>query len=240
MIKVTETKTINLLKKAGVLIRIPEDVTVAPAKLVLVECKPEEAILVLSQYGYGLITSKCNESGTWVDVKGKNWTISCPIDTIKYLKPILISETENIEIGEIGLNSHNQIFQYGELSKQLSEKDPSTSYRKILALPEHFSPKTLQDIVEDKLKDRDKVYVECESTVLKDKYSGLTLPGEKFDYRIDYYYPKLNPYITLHKVEEKMYTRKEVRSNVIQALVELADNAVSGKEVIEWFEKNDL
>jgi len=62
------------------------------------------------------------------------------------------------------------------------------------------------------MKDGDKVLIECDNTIIKDKTSGLPYPGEKWDYRIDYNFIKLNSsnHITLHKSEEKMYTREDL------------------------------
>lgn len=91
---------------------------------------------------------------------------------IANLQPLIISETEEIEVGnkifannpgtqELGIftaKSRNKREWYiEELSYSVS------SCRKILALPEHFSPKQLQAIVDGKLRDGDEVFVECES-----------------------------------------------------------------------------
>lgn len=77
--------------------------------------------------------------------------------------PIIISETEEIEVGDWVYNkvskhssTDSHIYQITK-RKQLHNSNQS----KILALPEHFSDKHLQAIVDGKMKDEDKVLVKC-------------------------------------------------------------------------------
>ncbi len=49
-----------------------------------------------------------------------------------------------------------------ELKLAIKENNSINEYKKILALPEHFSPEQLQMIVESKLQDGDELMVECE------------------------------------------------------------------------------
>jgi hypothetical protein len=98
-------------------------------------------------------------------------------------KPILISETEKIEEDDL---------RYGVQGE--------SKYYKVLALPEHFSPEQLQMIVDGKLKDGDKLLVECEYHQFK---GGEPDPS-------GFYIKKTSNHITLHKVEEKMYTKQEL------------------------------
>ena len=87
------------------------------------------------------------------------------------LKPIIISETEEIEIGDKVLYKDTS----GYLILTLKTKDADRYWweenscsrvgnkiYKILALPEQFSDKHLQDIVDDELDDGDEVLVKCE------------------------------------------------------------------------------
>src|SRR3972149_2891570 len=80
-----------------------------------------------------------------------------------------------------------------ELKQQIKESNTTNEYSKILALPEHFSPKHLQAIVDGKM------LVECDKM-------WNEIDGE-------YKVIKLNQsnHITLHKIEEKMYTREELK-----------------------------
>jgi hypothetical protein len=83
----------------------------------------------------------------------------------KHYHSIIISETEKIEVGDD---------YYDIITKKIAkceEQDISDYFNdlsikrtrfKILALPEHFSHEHLQMIVDGKLKDGDKVFVECE------------------------------------------------------------------------------
>jgi hypothetical protein len=128
--------------------------------------------------------------------------------------PILISRTEKIEVGDWIYDSYRK-----KIRKANMEQDTVVDYCfKILALPEHFSPESLQLIVDGKLKEG-KCLVECE----KDEESMGKLIGIS---KI-----KLNPHITIYpdyiqsaikickehdcevsventdSVEEKMYTR---------------------------------
>lgn len=195
-----------------------DSVPVAIAKLVLIESLPKEASLfrflnqdTIIRYdkSYGL-------------VKGLGI----------YLKPILISETEKIEeyewiydkFGTLGYDVFQCSFAYPNKGR----------YYKILALPEHFSPQTLQDIVDRKLNDGDKVYVECERLCFdqvkpRDNKAFEVMWSNSEDYA---YFIKLNPskpayvgdshdeaedkwkndqHITIHLgAYPKMYTQEEV------------------------------
>ena len=115
----------------------------------------------------------------------------------KWVKPILISRTEKIEVGDWYLDledkeSINPIYQRNQIEDSVYKQ-----CAKILALPEHFSPESLQDIVDGKLKEG-KCLVECE----KDEESMGKLNWLS--------QIKLNPHITIYSVEEKMYTIKEI------------------------------
>ena len=77
------------------------------------------------------------------------------------IKPIIISETEEIETGDKVLMEDGKIKTNG-VDVGIKYRIKSAPYnKKILALPEQFSPEQLQDIVDGKIKDGDKVYVEC-------------------------------------------------------------------------------
>ncbi len=78
---------------------------------------------------------------------------------------------------------------------------------KIMAIPEHFSPKQLQLIVDGKLKDGDKVLVEC----VKSKHPNFDAPfiepeiyNENEKTRFYFINLSSSNHITLHKLEEKM------------------------------------
>lgn len=142
----------------------------------------------------------------------------------KAIKPIIISETEKIEEGDQFLlnDDHPQgrirtCYRITKNNSLWNGKDWDTlkgdhyfidptpeqgagfvtelECKKILALPENFSPKHLQAIVDGKTKDGDKVLVEC---------VGFNYPHQERDF-VDHYEIKLNSeqHITLHKVEVK-------------------------------------
>ena len=90
----------------------------------------------------------------------------------KWLIPILVSETEEIEEGDKALYKDSS----GYLILTLKAKDADRYWwednscsrvenevYKILALPENFSNKHLQDIVDGELGDGDKVLIKCVS-----------------------------------------------------------------------------
>jgi len=137
----------------------------------------------------------------------KRGDVDSPLSNIK---PIIISETEKINIGDKVLSR-----EYG-IGKVISPKGTGRFFVvsfesksgntvtvcdifKILALPEHFSPQQLQMIVNGVYKDGDKVLVECE----KDEESMGKLNWLS---KI-----KLNSsnHITLNKVEENLYSQIE-------------------------------
>lgn len=196
------------------------EIPVVEAKLVLVKCKD---IIPMSNQ---LAKNKITGSLFIVTVNNKN---------DGYLvKPILISETEKIEVGDwCWLSTHGGfiITQCQPHSVITDQKGISDVWHKILALPEHFSSKHLQAIVDGKMKDGDKVLVECQEE------KGLGMYNME-----DGMYIKLNSsnHITLHKVEEKMYTREQVREICYQLAMRITsdDVATTRSRMIEWFEQN--
>jgi len=99
-------------------------------------------------------------------------------------RPIIISETEEIKVGDIVYSSwslpERSIFTVKEIKEnQLTDTNnyyhPSSYCKKVLVLPEQFSPKHLQAIVDGKLKDQDEVYVELNQTGWMDKVYGYCI-----------------------------------------------------------------
>lgn len=185
-------------------------VPVAEAKLVLIECKSEEALFYIV---HDFQDKKFDRILLYHEqVKGLG----------KYYKPILISETEGIEKHDSFLNlKSNRIF-VNDMGLEISNE----TEKKIITLPEHFSPKLLQDIVDGKLKEGDRVLVECEvdrddeRNWYKDVPSGKywedepAVPNKDNLYsNAKYHQIKLNSsgHITLHKLEEKMYSEEQLR-----------------------------
>jgi hypothetical protein len=144
-IKVNDTRSLTVSRPLGENVRGVkfEEITVVEAKLVLVKSEGEAC------------------GSFWMNHDGVTYSIhSTDEGDIQYkalIKPILISETEKIEAGVDYMFAHGQI---QEPDKTYVEITGST--KKILALPEHFSPKLLQDIVDGVLKSGDKVLIECQ------------------------------------------------------------------------------
>lgn len=190
-IKVKDTKTHEIVIHYSEGGTTYYKVLVAEVKLVLVECPPVDAKF----WKYHTSDSLAHYEHRMGFVKGIG----------KYLKPILISETEKIEIGDWVFDSMNKTIHINnndELINIRTKGHELKRFFKILALPEHFSPKHLQAIVDGKLKDGDNVLVECEQECQGyDTYKVIKL--DSFDY------------IILHKIKEIKYTFKEMLDFVI-------------------------
>lgn len=111
----------------------PNATLVTDAELVLVECE---------EVKHAILHNIINKGG-------------------KFYKPILISRTEKIEVGDWvwSKNSIAPLHIDGKINTV--EMLLENHWFKILALPEHFSSQQLQDIVDGKLKEG-KCLVECE------------------------------------------------------------------------------
>ncbi len=196
-----------------------EDVLVAEAKLVLIECNLDEALL-FKWWG--------SEGDEHLCLSSLNQVIR---NSVKFYKPILISETEKIEVGAIAYGPTNQKEQ---LIYQLKEGEAALfPDRKILALLEQFSPEQLQMIIDGKLKEGDKVLIECET------YSDrIESNGNKELWR----QIKLNSsnHITLYPIEKKLYTREEAYNILLTYNKSLP--SFSTKHTIadlqDWFQQN--
>jgi len=196
--------------------------------------------------------------GKLVLILDKNFKLEFTDSSINYdldsIKPIIISETEKIEVDDkflvhikdnVGHESHNKIFtckEIGNTGVWSVELDKESIFYnqnvfKILALPEHFSPKHLQAIVDGRMKHGDKVLVECDEKIIKGDLDSI--PKRWFEiklnqpkYRID------TNHITLHKVEEKMYTREEVRRIVYSFPETFEGGHCTIDRMNQWFEQN--
>lgn len=192
------------------------EVRVAEGMLVLVECKPEEALLF--EQGNEVYKGQINHySFEFGLVNGLG----------KYLIPILISKTEKIEVGDWVLHWDNMILEKA-IDQQLADHYDShkDDYSKLLALSEHFSPQQLQMIVVSKLKDEGKILVECENKMvcptrdgkhLFDSCSGNWYCSRNCSVNESIVVIKLNSsnHITVHKFEEKTNTREEIINECI-------------------------
>jgi len=137
-----------------------------------------------------------------------NFNMSCTM-----LKPILVSETEEILEGELMYDEEP------ETGLESIRKQPDSypylggGYYKILALPEHFTSEQLQMIVDGKMKDGE-VMVECSDKVTT-----------KMPDNISTYFIK-QP-LSIHKTEESW---DDIRST--------PNIGETGEEIFDWLEKN--
>jgi hypothetical protein len=132
--------------------------------------------------------------------------IDVDIPITQYGVPILISETEEILKDELMYDEEP------ERGLDFIRKQPDCKsylgggYYKILALPEHFTKEQLQDIVYGKLKEGDKVMVECSKmwqlygSVCIDDITdkGIT----QTQYETGNTWKQIKQPLTLHKTEE--------------------------------------
>jgi hypothetical protein len=158
------------------------------------------------------------------------------------LKPIIISEMEKIEVGDYVFQNNfektnPQIIKIETQHQADIANDKTGSYSKykILVLPEQFSSKHLQAIVDGKMKENDKVLVEYQAMVDVGKlYEDK--PNEADFYRI-----KLNSegHVTLHRDVEKMYTREELEE-IATAWARYCRETDFLEAILfqEWFDQN--
>lgn len=193
---------------------------VVEAKLVLIECKKEKALF----YGFLDGAMYLNHANL---IEGLG----------SYYEPILISEIEKIEKDDwfYRIESPGAVLtQATQILLNLITH--ALDARKILALPEHFSPHQLQMIVDGKLKDE--VLVECEFIYHNEGKSDMWTDG---DYKIKF---NSHNHITIHKTEEKLYTKDEVRGifTLFQKWLNERPNQrdywIDTPLINEWFEQN--
>lgn len=181
---------------------------------------------------------KMGDEGKYVNLQG--------CTKMQYLRPILISETEKIEKGDkflMTVESHrlyNRILtceKVGETGCYIEEEDDFIFYcngKKIIALPEHFSPKLLQDIVDGKLKEGDRVLVECIHKGDYDEYLGHG--DKKAEVKLS-----SSGHITLHKLEDKRYRDLEeafLAGYWLHLDPDNNDLSTRKRKFKEWFDKN--
>jgi hypothetical protein len=164
--------------------------------------------------------------------ESKWWDTCLPSERAQVIQPILISLTEKIGRNELFYrNDTHEILQNDFIPHSDNYYDGCF---KVLALREHFSPKHLQAILDGKMKEGDKVLVEC--TLLQDngvdKYGEATIIGVEII--------KLNSsnHITLHKIEEKMYTREEVKDAALFTFGKDYLSITENNRLNKWFEQN--
>lgn len=136
-----------------------------------------------------------DSQGEHVVCKGKLILLKGGLDksnrlTIKgeFFNPIIISETEEIKKGDwVYHPEYKTIYQW---IKNADKNFDEVRAFKILALPEHFSDKHLQAIVDGKMEDGDEVYLKVYTRELaqydidvihKDKQNHITLfPAQQY------------------------------------------------------------
>lgn len=220
-IKVNIT-TLHKIPIYGYSLETHKEIPVAEGKVVLIECKPEESLF------YKLL------SGDILPTFNGGQLLKTPC---QYLKPIIISETEKINVSDWYIHlGYNKLYQ---ATRENVNELQKVEVVKILALPEHFSPKYLQTIIDGKMKDGDKVLVECENI------------GDEFMMGVEYmdHIITLNTsgHIRIYKPEIKMYTREEMKNTLEKAWLagywlhlnnDNNDLQTRKKAFRDWFEQN--
>lgn len=95
-----------------------------------------------------------------IKTSSSNGISTIPFDDSWY-KPIIVSETEDIMIGDLFYWNKYHIIETCTI------KDDNNERFKILALPEQIPVSVLQFIMDRKMKDGDEVYLECEELGLR-------------------------------------------------------------------------
>lgn len=150
--------------------------------------------------------------------------------------PIIISETEKFDSDEPVLCLDE--IEYGWEEAYLKNgrgEGTCTLCRKILAMPEHFSPHHIQLILDGKLKSGDKVLLECQC--YDERWTSLNT-------KVEYYKVKNHPHIILHllesveKAEPKMYTKEQMIWAYEQGVIDGCDPDCKDTNGEKWFETN--
>lgn len=172
------------------------EVPVVEGKLVLI--KNENIYPEIDQIGFN------------ISVGNLFWNQVTPSKQIEKLvgvvTPIIISETERIE-----MDDWVQLLDYfgnpflGGPQQWKGNGVLNNGHVKVLALPEHFSPKHLRDIVDGKMKDGDKLLVECE-TKYDDTDTFINEWGNREGRDNEFVRFDSQGHIILYRPKEKVYT----------------------------------
>lgn len=101
----------------------------------------------------GQLARKIDGSLIITDVRDNNYTLA---------EPVIISENEPIGEGDYFMSAfQSYVLQNKEGGYNEYPNGDLSGYSKVLALPDHFSNKKLRAIADGKMKDGDKVLVEC-------------------------------------------------------------------------------
>lgn len=190
-----------------------------------------------------------DSQGEHIVCRGKLLLLDQPLD----LYSIIISEREEIELGD--LVYHERMFTTGVtgIYKAVDRRsngdfkfvfidDPSiffyaTKSHKILTLPEHFSDKHLQAIVDGKLKDGDEVYLKCDWGIRRQ---------DSINKKIHLIYLDSQNHITLFPAKQSLEDSIKQHINEWKSERDISflySSAVTDSEVIEfikeWAKKNN-
>lgn len=166
------------------------------------------------------------------------------------VNPVIISEDEEVETGD-GFLHENSICTFAELersSRYLGCYTPENGWvyeekikNKIISLPQNFSPKHLQAIVDGKIKDGDTVLLECQELI------PLTIKGDGLIKEVTEepkgYFIKLNDknQITIHPAVKEKNNKINLSKEELLDFCERYHRIRKMRPVKEsdaWFEKN--
>ena len=184
--------------------------------------------LVLIKTGYKNEIGKlaCNRDGVYNiprteedSLKSAKWFSN------ELIKPIIISETEEIVFGDCAYNPHS-IKHFITECNQSNKDSIQEHWAKILALPEHFSDAHLQAIVDGKMSDGDEVLIKCVPN------------GNHSDYELFIYLNQQN-HITLFPVKQSL---EEAYYKYYGSKVEHSTSTHDAYDMVafaEWAKKNN-
>ena len=195
---------------------------------------------------------KVNNTQKYSDSQGEHIVCEGKLIEVEVFKSdklrfIIISETEEIEVGDhfIWIDSLEQGIKKAIpmdvyiASNEIPIDLIGETGRKILALPEHFSNKHLQAIVDGKMKDGDKVLIKCKE-YWEERNVGIPPKKHKTHFPDDYQtHLDQQNHITLFPVKQsldkvaKLYVEQEMKRKRFDA------DDVSFKDGAEWAKKNN-
>lgn len=173
------------------------EIHAAEGKHILVRCEPKEAKFFKYQH-------------TQTDAIYLLPPNSIVKGLVFYHSPIIISETEKLEVGDAWINLKDSTlgihYSATEYDVNYINERSLSHCKKIIVLPEQYSPEHLQQWVDGKIKENDKVLVECTSEYFPSQGNGTK---GFISNRI-----KLDPqgHVIIHEMieEQKTYNESEV------------------------------
>lgn len=207
---------------------IPNKVWIVEGKHILVKCEPKEAKFFKYQH-------------TQTDAIYLLPPNSIVKGLVFYYKPITISETEKLEVDDAWINLKDSTLgiHYSATVHDVNyiNKESLSHCKKIIVLPEQYSPEYLQQWVDGKIKENDKTWVECTSEYFPSQGNG-TIGFTSNRIKLD-----SQGHVILYVIEEnKRYSKEELEDICMDWMIHIGKNKLPDGPVRfywrKWFEQN--